>query len=181
MTHTGEGGEEGQIGLVLLALVAALLIGSVYIVQYGAKEEVGAKARTAADAAALAAATAEVDYVIATLAAGRVDFEPDLDCRSGRGSADTYAQRNGGAVRAFHCDRGTVRVTVSVPRGNSGRDGHERSAARVPRPACSRPESGPAAFCTVQGLGRIEIPAVLDPGLITKLRKALEPRLVAPA
>jgi hypothetical protein len=211
--HGGRGlrsvprGEEGQIGLVLLAMVAALLVGAVYIVQFGAKEEVSAKARTSADAAALAGAELGADQLLTWLLDGQLDL--DLASGFGRERAAHYAERNGGTLTDYRVDSdGTVRVTVSVPRGDSGKVELERAAARIPIPVCTSettypsPPPSPSPTPTPSGspsptpapspspsptpivtsscsIGDLVV--VLGRAIDTgDLRRALEPRLVSP-
>jgi hypothetical protein len=183
-------GEQGQIGMVLLAMVFALMVGGVYIVTYGAEQEVSAQSRAAADAAALAGATVGVDEIVGRLVAREIDFA--LSCGLGRGRAADFAARNGARLTdyCFGPD-GTVRVTVEVARGSSGDQESERAAARIALPSCTEttptPTPTPTATsapapeversCSIPGLGRIRLGPRLD---VARIREALQPRLVPP-
>jgi secretion/DNA translocation related TadE-like protein len=90
--------EEGSASVVAVAMVGALIVLALCLVDLARVEITSARAQTAADAASLAAAQE------LAIPSDRAPF--DL--------ADEYARRNGGELRSCRCDTGTYEATVEV-------------------------------------------------------------------
>jgi secretion/DNA translocation related TadE-like protein len=90
--------EEGSASVVAVAMIAALMVLALCLADLARVEVISARAQTAADAAALAAAQ-------------------ELAIPAGRAPADLateYAGRNGAELRSCRCDAGTFEATVEV-------------------------------------------------------------------
>jgi|GEM_PF-269173 len=108
----GGRGERGQAALAMVAFMGAILFAGVLLFQYGRAADLTARAQTAADAAALAAANQLRDQAEALLAAGTGPLAAQAELVSARGSAEQYAQRNDASVDGY--DQQGFVVTVGI-------------------------------------------------------------------
>lgn len=112
-------GEQGQVttALVIVVIVALVTLGMVGVFALARGVDEKTKAQSAADAAALAGAsalTAELPGLLGLVGSKDDIFSLSVGCGLGQDRASTYAGRNGATLTEYCFDLGADRVTARV-------------------------------------------------------------------